>query len=42
LLTIIILEEILKRKDVLFVEDVKTTIVHHKRSMTTLVIKKEG
>jgi len=29
-------------KGIKMIEDVKTTIVHHKRAMTTLVIKKEG
>ena len=41
LLTATILEKIQNRKGVLFIEDVKTTIVHSKRCMTTLVIKKE-
>jgi ubiquinone/menaquinone biosynthesis C-methylase UbiE len=42
LLTQEILESIQNRKGISILEDVKTTIVHHKRSMTTLVIKKEG
>ncbi len=42
LLTPEILEDLQNNKDVLFIEDIKTTIVHNKRSMTTLVIKKEG
>ncbi|MDD3723399.1 MAG: class I SAM-dependent methyltransferase [Lutibacter sp.] len=42
LLTPEILEDIQNNKSVLLIEDIKTTIVHHKRSMTTLVIKKGG
>ncbi len=42
LITSEILEDIQNINGVLLIEDVKTTIVHHKRSMTTLVIKKEG
>ena len=36
-----ILDHIKNMKTVLLVEDVKTTIVHNKRAMTTLVIKKQ-
>jgi len=42
LMTPEILEDIQNNKVVVLIEDVKTTIVHHKRAMTTLVIKKEG
>jgi ubiquinone/menaquinone biosynthesis C-methylase UbiE len=41
LLTQNILDSLLNRTDILFIEDVKTTIVYKKRSMTTLVIQKE-
>jgi tellurite methyltransferase len=41
LLTQDILEQIEKRSDITFLENVKTTIVHNQRSMTTLVLKKE-
>ena len=37
-----ILHRIQEMKGIKMIEDVKTTIVHHKRAMTTLVIKKEG
>ena len=41
LLTNIILEELINNKEILLIEDVKTTIVHNKRSMSTLVIQKK-
>jgi tellurite methyltransferase len=41
LLTQEILNEIEDRGDLTFLENVKTTIVHNQRSMTTLVFKKE-
>ncbi len=41
LLTQNILEDILNRKDLTFLENIKTTIVHNQRSMTTLLLKKE-
>lgn len=40
LLTQTILDALIKKQNVSFVENIKTTIVHHKRSMTTLVLKK--
>lgn len=42
LLTTNILQDIINRECVLMIEDVKTTIVEKKRSMTTLVIEKRG
>jgi len=42
LLTQEILESIQHKKDISLLEDIKTTIVQNKRSMTTLVFKKEG
>lgn len=41
LLTTEFLDEIKKNITIVLLEDVKTTIVQNKRSMTTLVIKKE-
>jgi len=41
LLTQEIVEQIENRTDITFLENVKTTIVHNQRSMTTLVLKKE-
>ena len=41
LLTQNILDDLLNRKDINFIEAVKTTIVYNKRSMTTLVVQKE-
>ena len=41
LLTTKILDDIKNMNGVLLIEDLKTTIVHNKRSMTTLVIQKE-
>ena len=41
LLTQEIVEQIESRTDITFLENVKTTIVHNQRSMTTLVLKKE-
>lgn len=41
LLTQNILNDLLHRKDISFIETVKTTIVYNKRCMTTLVIEKE-
>ncbi|SNR35537.1 class I SAM-dependent methyltransferase [Lutibacter flavus] len=41
LLTATILEEIQNRNEISFIEDVKTTIVHSKRCMTTLMIEKK-
>ena len=41
LLTQNILNDMQNRKDLTFLENVKTTIVHNQRSMTTLLLKKE-
>jgi len=41
LLTQNILKDIQNRKDLTFLENVKTTLVHNQRSMTTLFLKKE-
>ena len=41
LLTQKILDELLSKKGISLIENVKTTIVHNQRCMTTLVIKKE-
>ena len=41
LLTQQILNDLLNRKDIKFLEDLKTTIVYNKRCMSTLVIQKE-
>lgn len=41
LLTNIILEDLKNNKGIVLIEDVKTTIVHNKRSMTTLMIQKK-
>ena len=41
LLTQEILDEILNKKGVSLIENVKTTIVHDQRCMTTLVLNKE-
>ncbi|SFS33884.1 class I SAM-dependent methyltransferase [Lutibacter maritimus] len=40
LLTSTVLEDLKNNKRIMLIEDVKTTIVHNKRSMTTLVIEK--
>ncbi|WP_372744209.1 class I SAM-dependent methyltransferase [Lutibacter sp.] len=42
LLTKEVLQLILEIENTKLVEDIKTTIVHNKRSMTTIIIKKEG
>ena len=42
LLTVEILEGLQKIKEIIFIEDIKTTIVKNKRSMTTLVIQKKA
>lgn len=41
LLTQEILDQLEKRSDITFLENLKTTLVHKQRSMTTLVLKKE-
>ena len=40
LLTNTILEDLKNNNIIMLIEDLKTTIVHNKRSMTTLVIQK--
>ncbi|MFK5959096.1 MAG: class I SAM-dependent methyltransferase [Lutibacter sp.] len=41
LLTQVILDELLNKNNITLIENIKTTIVHNQRSMTTLVFKKE-